>query len=893
MVTDDGVMEGFPRCQACDMWEMVKHPGVPTRLSDFGSVGSDTAIFVLGESPGWHEDQKNKSFVGATGKLLHMLLRTSGLHSIADIWLSNTLRCMKPYGATIKKGHINACGEHWRADLAALLPIYKRVIVLALGGVASQALGFHTVRAALKMQGQPISIDGVGDVVCFFTNHPAALMPGKTYGNRTTKGRNPSLIHAVGAHLDLLYRYLSGSAATPAAPITILRAPPPPKILPSMVTLDIETYGILKGKNQTVFHPVKSAIVDGVPASDQIVIVGLGYPGPDGSDISGIFVWSNPNDRLILRQWFARMARAHTTILAQNAPYDVSYLRYGDAVIRRFLTHTGPVLDDLQIWNHLDYEQRPEKSLKPLSELLGVGTYHDIISPRTEAGRASSAYDPTLWLYNAKDTTYPRRILAIFQDSIRKRYGPDTHKLSPVCTRFRHELLWCCIWMNENGVAFDVPKLARLYDRKSRWIQWITDRALSTCGLIICGKGSDGSKRDAIRTALSDHLNDPRVEYTQKQRKICVNDSNINTALFLLPKSDPRRRAVRFMQLYANTAYLINHYGNGLLHSNHGIINGPLCYPQWHPVPNITGKDDNSESDKEFGTIQGRITCSKPALQTDPAIIKACLSSRFRPGILVIADESQLELRIAGLLSGDEALLREFMSETGDPHGALAAAIFPDIPPDLNRKSAWWTVYRQVSKRVNFLTIYGGGPTKLQQSIRKDIGHLVDVDAMFPIPECERIIGMLRAYYPRYYEWHEEMIRSAGSLGYIETITGWSRTFSGGEPVVRSTFSNEAANCPIQMTSAHLVLSAQYAIQSAILYRGLSALVNANVYDAVRIEAPVEERQELLEIIEKPLTHPPLLDTLESELGRTVPLRYEVSIVESGAVAAQDDHGRG
>lgn len=61
----------------------------------FGDGSPDAEIYCLGESPGYHEDQQGKPFVGQAGQLLNQLLASIGIKR-EDVYISNVVRFRPP-----------------------------------------------------------------------------------------------------------------------------------------------------------------------------------------------------------------------------------------------------------------------------------------------------------------------------------------------------------------------------------------------------------------------------------------------------------------------------------------------------------------------------------------------------------------------------------------------------------------------------------------------------------------------------------------------------------------------------------------------------------------------------------------------------------------------------
>lgn len=83
-------------CRACALGSQRTRsvPGV-------GNPNSD--VMFIGEAPGFHEDQQGEPFVGASGQLLTKLIETKLGLKRSDVWIANTLRCLR-YNAMIQLG---------------------------------------------------------------------------------------------------------------------------------------------------------------------------------------------------------------------------------------------------------------------------------------------------------------------------------------------------------------------------------------------------------------------------------------------------------------------------------------------------------------------------------------------------------------------------------------------------------------------------------------------------------------------------------------------------------------------------------------------------------------------------------------------------------------------
>lgn len=79
--------------------EMEKDKGLPLRTNEtrlvFGEGDPNAEIYLIGEAPGFHENQQGRPFVGQAGKLLERTLETIGLNR-TNVYISNVVRFRPP-----------------------------------------------------------------------------------------------------------------------------------------------------------------------------------------------------------------------------------------------------------------------------------------------------------------------------------------------------------------------------------------------------------------------------------------------------------------------------------------------------------------------------------------------------------------------------------------------------------------------------------------------------------------------------------------------------------------------------------------------------------------------------------------------------------------------------
>lgn len=244
----------------------------------------------------------------------------------------------------------------------------------------------------------------------------------------------------------------------------------------------------------------------------------------------------------------------------------------------------------------------------------------------------------------------------------------------------------------------------------------------------------------------------------------------------------------------------------------------------------------------QAGTTTGRFNSVNPNLQNIPAsdgLAKKIRESFVAPeGTTFVAfDYSQIELRIAAVLSGDEFLIQTFKDKK-DIHSAVASRVFGvpegEVTSDMRRKA----------KVINFGILYGMGVTALQQNLggtRKEAQEFYD--AYF-------------VSFPKIAGYMESVTEFAKKHGYTETLFGRRRHFplmKSPLPYLRAAAERQAGNAPIQGTAtADLIKLAIRDADTALRTAGLSekAALVLQVHDELVYEVQNDAVTEVAKVVE-------------------------------------------
>ncbi len=891
-VTLDVVQLGRDKnCTRCGLHEECKTVCIPTTLHGLTKtdlvdrLGPPRAILIVGEAPGGTEDLKDQPFVGPSGHILRKLyIGFFKLDHKADVYCGNAVRCRPPGNRTPNKTQLKACHAFLLADVIRLQQEYDEVLVLVVGGTAARTVWGTSLKKACMRQGDftdwhnLVKEPNLVPKPCrvFSTYHPQYIQ------------REPSIGLTVKRHVQMLADYLDGKLEYELDELLDIDvAPmPPPYPLPRL-SLDIESYGIVEGlPKQRFFHPKLSVRRDFVAKSSLVQTVGLTWRSPglhNGYTYStlmhhAIFYMDRVDHRRRLWAWIkkCRDEEGFEFLLGQNIVFDLMYLRYTYKEARVLLEDPLPIMD-LMIFNYLHDEGRPEKSLKALAPLFRVSKYKETVI-NGEYRRYANRLVPELAQYNCQDTASTLRIAEKLESEIQGFYGKETKKLSPFCMKWYSQLLWLIVWMQENGLSMDKPRLDVLFARNKKALDAIMRAGHELYNMPFRGKGSEKAKRRMMDSAvgiLEDQgIEVPEMELTDKKGDVRFSADNRNALLDVMPHDWPEYKHLKLFGAYQDVSGVMDRYlypllvGGGKKHDKKAsVLLDGFCYPRWFPVPS------EFEDQTVGGTKQARIVAKGPPCQTFPPPVKKCISGRFRDGWELWFDYSQIELRVAALLSNDPAMTQEYMGSP-DLHGSTAALMFSDYVHKRDRDCKPYCgckhcKYRQAGKVFNFRALYRGGAKRAQSSLMKDLGIYLS------LADIGNIDTIFWKRYSRLRIWQDELMVFVQKRGFYELpLIGQSRLFLGGRKAKEKKL-NEIVNLPVQAIAADIMLSAQYALWSAFQKAGLKAVVPCNVYDAAFIECPKYEIYQVRRVMAEVLPNPPFYEALCKELGRTLPLEYE------------------
>ncbi len=268
------------------------------------------------------------------------------------------------------------------------------------------------------------------------------------------------------------------------------------------------------------------------------------------------------------------------------------------------------------------------------------------------------------------------------------------------------------------------------------------------------------------------------------------------------------------------------------------------------------------------GTVTGRMSCATPNLQQIPRqknyrkMFQAAAGHQF-----VIADYSQMELRIAAMLA-DEAILLEAYLNGQDTHRLTAALLLNKPPQNITAEE------RQLAKAVNFGLLYGQSAAGLQSYAASSYGVQMDRG------EANDYRNAWFNSYPGFARWHNSAFAHAKKCKAVRTPMGRTRYFTStdyNDP--KSLKRSIVYNTPVQGGAAEVSLMAMHFLMTAIAETKTESYIKpiAIIHDEILLEVHEDYTKQAKELLENAMIAGMLAvfpnaatqDLVEAHIGKT------------------------
>ncbi len=270
-------------------------------------------------------------------------------------------------------------------------------------------------------------------------------------------------------------------------------------------------------------------------------------------------------------------------------------------------------------------------------------------------------------------------------------------------------------------------------------------------------------------------------------------------------------------------------------------------------LPKLVAKDGRVHTSfNQTVAATGRLSSSDPNLQNIPIktelgreIRKAFVAPRGK--ILVAADYSQIELRLAAVIAKDKPFIQAFQ-EGADIHTRTAAEVWEVAQEKVTSEQ------RRAAKAINFGILYGMGPRSLSRSTG------------LSMEEAKRFIERYFEIHHAIREYLDQTKIKAHTDGYVETMFGRRRylpEIQSGVPMLVASAERMAINMPVQGTAADIMKMAMLRVDGWLKKSQWPARLLLQVHDELVLEvekaavesvmAGVKEMMESVASFEVPL----------------------------------------
>ncbi|HDL50100.1 MAG TPA: DNA polymerase I [Actinobacteria bacterium] len=258
----------------------------------------------------------------------------------------------------------------------------------------------------------------------------------------------------------------------------------------------------------------------------------------------------------------------------------------------------------------------------------------------------------------------------------------------------------------------------------------------------------------------------------------------------------------------------------------------------------------------QMGAATGRLSSDRPNLQNIP--VRSETGRMIRRAFVpkegwkfIVADYSQIELRVLAHLSGDPGLVEAFEGESADIHAATAARVFGVDPSSVTAEM------RRRAKAINFGLLYGmeayGLAERLEISREEAAEHIETYFTQFP---------QVKAYLA-------SVVSEARTRGYTETMFGRRRylpELSSDNYRIRQMGERMALNAPVQGSAADIIKKAMIDLDAVLASMRTRLLLQ--IHDELVVEAPPDEWEHASSILRR---------TMEDVVQLRIPLKVELA----------------
>jgi DNA polymerase-1 len=516
------------------------------------------------------------------------------------------------------------------------------------------------------------------------------------------------------------------------------------------------------------------------------------------------------------------LADERRTKVGHNLKYDLIVLRQADLPV------AGPLFDTMIAAFVLDPTQASLKLDTIVARLLNhtMIPITDLIGKGRDQLRMDQVPLTQITEYAAEDADYTWRLYRLFEPHLKDS------DLAPLFYETEMPLVGVLTEMEYHGISIDAGFLKRMSAAMAARAEAITQQVHELAGMRF---NLDSTRQ--LGEVLFDRLGFRVVRRTRTARSTDAETLEVlarETEHPLLTQLLEYREIQKLRGTYVDALPLSRSRRTGRIHTS------------FH----------------QTGAITGRLSSSEPNLQNIPVRtemgreIRKAFVPRTPQERLIVADYSQVELRVLAHYCEDEELIRAFEADR-DIHAFVAAQIH-GVPLEAVTREM-----RSRAKAVNFGLIYGQTAFGLAQTTGMSR------------TEAQAFIDQYFQRYPRIRGFIQRCISDARRDGFVRTIQGRRRPI----PDIHSRNSSAraqaerlAVNTVIQGSAADLIKTAMIRLHERIQRERLPLRMLLQVHDELLFEAPASEAGALRDLV---------VGIMSTAMPLRVPLKVDAAVAEN------------
>ena len=767
------------KCESCPLKNQ-------TYVPSYTGGGNGRFVFI-GEAPGHEEAIRKQPFVGQSGKLLRSVSTRAGI-DITEQVLTNAVSCHPPGNREPTAQEIECCFPRLAYEIETYA---SEATIVTLGKTAAQ-----TVLGEAKYSDRVSQWNEWRSRPVISTWHPAYVL------------RQPGQMHTLMSDIARAQRgrHFGPLSAPPGffVPADAIQLHDWLQTCPygATVAFDLETDNVIWYDTPTT------------PA-DEVLMLGMAWSPDEAVIVPADMLAHSPGVWGVLQAFFDR---EDLTFVGHNAKFDELFLRsIGLEVHSKF---------DTFLAHYVLYEDGTHGLKALAAEYFDLHDYEQALVQKYLKNR-NDRYSKVPFIhlaqYCAWDVVVTWSLKSILEEQLRADGLYEWPFMNVIMKA--HKALAQVEWL---GIAVDRDYLTRMGRYMQHEMNVLELDLQSTAAQEIIDLGKDkrvalikkahhlGHKGGYPSTIMDVIALKSRLNVRSPQQLACVMYDVLK-----LPAPTGRRMSPRTTAKGALDQ----------LEGKHPFVDSLKTYRRIHKmqtsyVQNILTRVDTQERVHTTfwinGTEVGRLSSSNPALMTIPrpyedkygAIIRGSFVAG--PGKLLIhADYSQAELRVAAVLSGEPFLIQVYQ-DGRDLHTEVAVAMFSE---DFTREN------RVHTKMFNFSYLYGGS----EYSFAEDAG--------LPLQIARKFVRDYNRVMPRLAEWKREQFEKARTKGYVDTPFGRRRRF----PLITNANLEDVRKACVHMPVASTAADLTLLSMCRLVDMGYDVVLE--VHDAILVEIDEEEAE--------------------------------------------------